>query len=232
MATGFDEVDFPDGIVSYGSNDKINFNTTIIKLSNGTERRNINWAVPVHVFSISTGNQNARAMAALKSFFIARFGPGKGFRIKDQLDYTTAVYGRDAPAMTLSGSQPFGLTDGTATVFQLVKCYGTSAPYVVYPIFKPVAPTVAIYTGDKTGPKTVATGWSLDATTGLVTFAAAPAAGAILWWSGNFAIPVRFSDDEQAAEFVDGAIMSGSLDIEEIKIISPVTPLFDPSVLA
>ena len=44
-------------------------------------------------------------------------------------------------------------------------------------------------------PKTITTDYSIDATTGIVTFVSQPSVGAPLTWTGEFDVPVRFGAD-------------------------------------
>jgi len=84
--------------------------------------------------------------------------------------------------------------DGAARVFQLVKRYGTGASAFVRTIAKPVAGTVRVAVAgvEATGPA-----FSVDATTGVVTFAAVatPPAGAPVTAGFEFDVPVRFDTD-------------------------------------
>ena len=58
-------------------------------------------------------------------------------------------------------------------------------------IVKPVTGTVRVARG---GVETVA-GWSVNATSGVVTFAAAPGAGVLVTAGFEFDVPVRFDTD-------------------------------------
>ncbi|HYG27663.1 MAG TPA: DUF2460 domain-containing protein, partial [Caulobacteraceae bacterium] len=92
-----------------------------------------------------------------------------------------------APGGTVSASdQTLGVGDGTRTAFQLVKAYGE----VAREIRKPVAGTVvAALDGVATSDFTV------DAASGVVTFADAPAAGVEVTAGFQFDTPVRFDTD-------------------------------------
>ena len=59
------------------------------------------------------------------------------------------------------------------------------------PIVKPVAGTVRVARG---GVEAVS-GWSVNATTGVITFAAAPGAGVLVTAGFEFDVPVRFDTD-------------------------------------
>ena len=74
--------------------------------------------------------------------------------------------------------------------FQLRKTYGASFDPYVRPISKPVAGTVTV-----TVDGIATTAFTVSETTGVVTFAAAPADGAVLLAEFEFDVPVRFDTD-------------------------------------
>src|SRR5690606_6994239 len=86
--------------------------------------------------------------------------------------------------------EQFGIGDGTTTTFQLKKVStlaGTSATYERI-ITKPKS-GVTIYVDG------IETGASVSTTDGTVQFASAPDNGAILTWTGEFYVHVRFDTD-------------------------------------
>ncbi|PKP67590.1 MAG: TIGR02217 family protein, partial [Alphaproteobacteria bacterium HGW-Alphaproteobacteria-5] len=74
---------------------------------------------------------------------------------------------------------------------QLVKAYTSGAQSWTRAITKPVAGTVrvALDGAEQLG------GWSIDATTGVVTFDTAPATGVAVTAGFEFDVPVRFDTD-------------------------------------
>ena len=80
---------------------------------------------------------------------------------------------------------------GAATTFQLVKRYTSGAQSWTRTITKPVAGTVALALN---GVAQI-TGWTVNISTGVVTFAAAPAAGVAITVGFEFDVPVRFDAD-------------------------------------
>ena len=177
----FHEVQFPPKI-AYGATGGPEFNTTITKTQGGFEQRNINWQKPLGSWDISTGLKSKADIDAIKAFFINRFGRAYGFRFKDWLDYQGI-------------GQSLGIGNGTKTQFQLIKTYISGGYSYVYDIKKPVAGTVKIYLNSILQ----ASGYTLDATTGIVTFASAPGAGVLVSSDFEFDVPVRFDIDKIAA---------------------------------
>ena len=108
---------------------------------------------------------------------------------------------RDGLDHASNGPQPLGTGDGATRAFQLAKIYGASVDPYVRPITKPVAGTVSVtIDGVPTGA------FTLDDTTGIVTFDTAPPAGAALAAEFEFDVPVRFDTDRLDIEVAAGQI--------------------------
>lgn len=132
-------------------------------------------------------------LAALQAFFEARRGPLQGFRFQDPADHASC-----SPGAAISPlDQPIGTGDGKTSVFALTKTYGGRVGYV-RPIAKPVAGTVRVAVA---GTELSAAAFSVDATSGLVTLAKPPAAGALVTAGFSFDTPVRFEADHLEATF-------------------------------
>jgi uncharacterized protein (TIGR02217 family) len=123
---------------------------------------------------------------AVIAFFEARRGRLYGFRFKDWTDYKSCAPGASVTPL----DQAMGTGDGHATAFQLVKTYASGPASWQRAIKKPVSGTVRVaIAGSET------TSFSLDTTSGMVTFAQAPAIGAALTAGFEFDTPVRFDSD-------------------------------------
>ncbi len=133
------------------------------------------------------GIRRADDLAAVVAFFEARNGRLHGFRFKDWGDHKSCL-----PSGTPSPTdQQIGTGDGVTTAFQLVKRYASGAQSWTRSIAKPVAGTVTIALNGAPQPS----GWSVASTTGLVSFAAPPAAGVAVTAGFAFDVPVRFDSD-------------------------------------
>ena len=125
-------------------------------------------------------------------FFEAQRGRLCGFRWKDRFDYRSCP----SPALPSADDVDIGTGDGTTAAFQLIKPYGSGAgtPYL-RTIAKPVPGTVRVAVAGI--PQPIGTAWTLDMTTGLVSFVPGqvPAAGAAVTAGFEFDVPVRFDTD-------------------------------------
>lgn len=178
---GFVETQFPTDI-AYGSSGGPEYATDIVASQSGYEQRNASWSEARARYNVAHGVKTKAQLDALIAFFRARKGRANGFRFKDWTDYqaTTEIIG------TGTGSQ---------TQFQLVKRYVSGAVTEVRTITKPVSGTVSVYKN----AVLQSSGVSVDTSTGIVTFAVAPAAGNVITATFQFDVPVRFDTDRLSA---------------------------------
>ena len=182
----FHEVRFPDNI-SRGARGGPERRTQIVEMASGDEERNGSWADSRRRYDASYGIRKADDLATVTAFFEARRGRLYGFRWKDWADYKSG----QPSANTAATDQPVGTGNGVTTAFQLVKRYTSGAQFWTRTITKPVAGTVALALN---GVPQI-TDWTVNTTTGVVTFAAAPAPGIAITAGFEFDVPVRFDTD-------------------------------------
>lgn len=183
----FHEIRFPDNI-SRGARGGPERRTQIVELANGREERNSPWANSRRRYDAAYGIRRADDLATVIAFFEARRGRLYGFRWKDWADHKSCL----PSAAPGPEDQLLGTGDGIATAFQLVKAYTSGAQSWVRIITKPVAGTVQIAVGGVAQ----ASGWSVDTTTGVVTFDAPPDPGLAVTAGFEFDVSVRFDTDE------------------------------------
>lgn len=174
----FVEVQFPPRI-ALGAVGGPGFNTEIVALEGGDEKRNQNWKFARAEWDIGTGVKTPTDMAAIRAFFYARAGRAVGFRFKDWSDYKAAA-------------EACAATDGTNKIFQLEKTYSSGGVDYVRPIRKPVGASVQVFVNGVLA--TLTSDYTLDSTTGLVTFGSAQTDP--VTWTGEFDVPVRFDIDK------------------------------------
>ena len=182
----FHEVRFPDNI-SRGARGGPERRTQIVEMASGDEERNGSWADSRRRYDASYGIRKADDLAAVTGFFEARRGRLYGFRWKDWADYKSGL----PSASPASTDQPIGVGTGALITFQLVKLYTSGAQSWTRTITKPVAGTVVLALNGVT----LITGWTVNTATGVVAFAAAPAAGVAVTAGFEFDVPVRFDTD-------------------------------------
>jgi uncharacterized protein (TIGR02217 family) len=160
------------------------FSTNIVTTLSGHERRNSSWSNARLSYDAGPGIRSEAELEQLLSFFRARRGPAVGFRFTDPFDNSSnGMTGN--PNRT---DQSLGLGDGVRTAFPLLKTYGVEGQ--VRRITRPVAASVQVAVNG-----VLATGWSLAAG-GIISFASAPPAGAVVTAGYRFDVPVRFASDQ------------------------------------
>jgi uncharacterized protein (TIGR02217 family) len=165
--------------------------TDVVTLASGREERNQRWAHSRRRYNAGYGVKSRADMQAVLAFFEERRGRFHAFLWRDALDHSSNVSG----GAVTPADQVIGTGDGDETEFQLVKKYGSSFDPYLRPITKPVTGTVRVAVG---GVEAMS-GWSVSTTTGIVTFAVAPASGTIT--AGfEFDVPVRFDIDRLDVE--------------------------------
>jgi len=203
----FHEVRFPDNI-SRGARGGPERRTQIVELASGDEERNASWVNSRRRFDVAYGIRRADDLAAVVAFFEARNGRLHGFRTKDWADYKSCL-----PSLAITPTdQQIGTGTGSLKTFQLSKRYTSGAQSWSRTIVKPVAGTVRV----ALGTVEQLTGWTLDATTGVVTFTTAPGNGVIVRAGFEFDVPVRFDTD----------MLDITLDIERLGSITSI-PLLE-----
>lgn len=198
----FIETRFPADI-SYGSAGGPAYSTDIVMTQGGYEQRNINWAQARTRYNVAYGVRTQPQLDALIAFFRARKGRASGFRFKDWTDFSAV-------------NQLIGTGDGSTTQFQLVKHYDSGGVTETRIISKPVSGTVAIYFDEAVQS---GSSYSVDITTGRVTFVTAPSADVEITADFEFDVPVRFDTDRLSAALENYGISSVSdIPLVEVRV--------------
>lgn len=185
----FDDVRLPDDI-EQGSKGGPRFKTTVLGLSSGHEKRNMDWARTRAAWQVGYGIMHREDFYFLTEFFYARGGRARGFRFRDWSDYTAE-------------NVAIGTGNGVLTDFQLIKKYENSGVTYTRRITRPVAETIEL-SADGTYPLTPVTHFTVQPL-GIVRLTAAGLTYVNtqeLIASFEFDIPVRFQNDELNIELV------------------------------
>lgn len=182
---GFHNVQFPNDI-AYGSSGGPGYKTEIHELKeSGAVEFNSRWEAPRHRFDAISGVKDPEQIADLLTFFHARRGSANTFRWKDWKDYSTASNHTDTPSDT---DIQIGLGDGSDTTFQLIKTYEDSVVTRTRNILLPIASTVRVSLDDVEQ----LSGWSVNDTTGVITFTSAPALNVVIKAGFEFDVKAYF----------------------------------------
>ena len=166
----FHEIRFPANL-SFGSVGGPVRHTDIVALANGFEERNTPWAHSRRRYDAGMAMRRLDDIQALIAFFEARRGQMYGFRWKDWADYKSCN-ATDGPHFN---DLVIATGDGVTTEFQLTRPYLSGGHTYVRPISKPVEGTVLIGLAGSEQQESVE--FTVDTTTGLVTFTTPPGPG-------------------------------------------------------
>lgn len=204
----FHEVQFPTNI-SYGVVGGPERRTYIKESTSGYEHRNQVWQNSRRVYNAGYGIKSIDDLYTVSEFFEERRGQFHGFRFKDWLDFKSCGF-TETPAFD---DQLIGTGDGTTRTFQLKKIYGSAYDPWTREIKKPVSGSVVIGVNGSA----VGSGWTVDTTTGIVTFTTAPTNTHPVTAGFEFDVPVRFNFDLLQSSIV--AYNNGEIpDIQIIEI--------------
>lgn len=180
------------------------WNTSIVRVDNGYEQRNEPWAEDLGAWDVGSFVTTHAEMARLLDFFNGVQGRLHTWRFQDPKDYVAV-------------NQVLGVGDGVQTMYQLRKAYGPGGYTKV--IRKPVSGTVEVrVAGVLQGPSTA---YTLDATTGLVTFLAGhvPLTDQAVTWTGEFDKPARFDVDKLDVTYND--LVFGTVQVPVLEVRLP-----------
>lgn len=184
----FHDVRFPAHL-SFGALGGPERLTDITTLTNGFEERSTPWAHSRRRYDAGLALQSLDDLQAVIAFFEARQGQLFAFRWKDWADYKSGL----ASAPSAFEDQLVAVGDGETRTFPLQKHYRSGTQSYTRPITKPVFGSVLMGVGGI--EQTEGTHYSVDITTGEVTFTEPPSGGAEITAGFEFDVPVRFELD-------------------------------------
>lgn len=161
------------------------FHTRIVVLANGRERRNADWAQERNRYTVPFSNVSAAEYASIRQMFQVCRGMAHAFLFLDRLD-DSAV------------SEVFAIADGSDS-YQLTKnsiLDGVIYRRTIHALYTPgpdgeAIPATPIITADG-----VPIAVTVDHDRGIVFPTVELDEGAVLAWTGSFAVWVRFDQDD------------------------------------
>lgn len=183
----------------YGWQGAPEFNTLIKGLRNGHERRRPLWDVVKHRYMLPLNNiTEDEYILKVKGVFLAARGSAYSFLVKDQSDYQAE-------------GAFFGVGNGDSSFPLYIQSVFGDAAYdrrILYP----VSPTFYV--------NGVVASAEFDTGTQEVVFDVAPSNGALLTWSGEFRVLVRFASDTLPISIDNrmsgGYAMNGTIELVEV----------------
>ena len=179
--------------VNYGTMGGPVYSTDIVTFGNGGEYRNANWSIPKYEYDVKYAVKSRTDLLNVYEFFNAQQGQAFGFRIKDLWDFTTNTNAKGAHAQD---DVTLGVGDGTESTFQLIKPYTKGSSTINRIITKPVVGTLLLELNGVL--QTITTQYTIDTTTGIVTFVTPPPNAEVIKAGFEFDVPVRFKTDDMS----------------------------------
>lgn len=176
--------------VSAGVRGGPKWNTRLLTSQSGHTQVLSLWSEPIYQWEIELNAWSDADLAELLAFWNLVGGQAGTFRFKDWTDHWAGM-NQTTGGLVYGTPVQIGTGNGTATAFQLVKSYSSGSSTWSRRITRPVASTVKVYLNGVQQ----ASGWTLNASTGVVTFSAAPGSGVAVAWAGEFHVPARFATD-------------------------------------
>ena len=176
----FDDVAYP---LALGRDASVSpeFSTSIAVTSSGHERRNALWSDARMRYDVGPGVRSQDELRVLLEFYRARFGPARGFRLRDPYDYSSRGGVREPTAE----DELLGVGDGIRADFQLLRNYGEQQR----PVTRPVPGSILVSLDGEP-----AAGWT-HVGKGFIRFDAPPPPGSMVRAGFLFDVPVRFAED-------------------------------------
>lgn len=169
---------------SFGWSGGPEFKTRLRVLTNGRERRNADWAQERNRYTIPFQNIGRDEYTSVRQMFQTCQGMLHSFLYRDPLDDEAAA-------------EVFAVADGSSE-YQLTKASiidGVVYQRKIYALYTPGADGLAVQATPAVTVNGTPTAVTVDYERGTVIFGAPPTPGAILRWSGSFAVWVRFDAD-------------------------------------
>jgi uncharacterized protein (TIGR02217 family) len=217
----FFECEFPRTI-AFQAEGGDTFSTVVNEGFSGFEQRNRNWAQTRAEYKISLEHKSLSYYEMVRDLWLVVGGRADAFRFFDPLNCQAV----NQPCAQVEES-PY-----TGCVFQLQNSYQVGSRTYTRTISKPITSAVERFDGTYcpdtvtvfvNGVQTIS-GWTLDETTGLLTFSEEPAA--IPTATFQFHIPVRFDTDKGKPVIEPSDVAGGNalvtwpgVDLIEVRIV-------------
>lgn len=180
---------FPDALAFWMEGGR-GFKTTKVETFGGNEYRNSPWRYGKGAWQVkgealrSQHPGSSEYFIPLRNLMMACRMELSAFRFKDFRDFQDETYG-------VLGTT--GVAVAATLAYQMFKNYSVSPGSYQQIIQKPVASTIKVYVNGVL--KTLTTDYTIDGTTGMITFVSQPTVGQAITWTGEFDIPVRLDMD-------------------------------------
>lgn len=201
--------------VGWGASSHPRYNTNVLRLESGHEKRNQVWSYALNRYNVALGVRSEADLESLIEFFHAVAGRAHGFRFKDRWDYKST----DINSSPDAEDQAMSYIDGSQSNWQLTKTYTKGALSQTREIKKPVAGTVLVAVNGAL--QTQGSDYTIDTTTGIVEFSTGSIPDPVsdtVTAGYEFDVPCRFDTDEIPITLETYRAGSASVMVTEIRV--------------
>ena len=211
----------PASIMKFGFVSSPRFSTNITAVASGAERRNRNWAHPLHSFAAPEAVECHEHLVALHNMWMTTAGPLHTFPFRDPLDFASRdlIAPGVAPAVGPT-DQVLGIADGTQREWQLVRRYAFGGQgyerVISHPVVASVVVAINALPPETDNPVTMPGGpyaWEVDRLTGVVSFDKVLDEGLVVTAGFLFDVEARFENDDSYDGIVRSYRVSGHADL-------------------
>ena len=213
-------------------------NTAVVELGSGAEERIQRWGETRLVANLGYAIKTYADLTAILAFKRAMGHRLDTFRFWNPLDYSTGTNTPSDTSLSLvtNADEQIGTGDAADTTFQLVKRYTNGVNTVTRNLTKPITGTVKVALDAVA--KTEGVDFTVNYSTGIVTFTSAPGNGVDVTAGCQFNDEVRFESDDSSVsidsyergDVVGGlrivSVMGGSIVNDDFPYRGSSTPTF------
>lgn len=220
----FIDAPLPETIRRYEFTSSPRFSTQITRVASGAERRNQNWAHPLHRFNAPGAVECQEHLSQLHNMWMVTAGPLHTFPFRDPLDFASV----DVPAADVAPSisaldQAIGQGDGQRTSFQLTRAYWFGLESYARAIHHPIVETVRVAMNGQP-PEEIGSslggpyGWTVSRGSGVIEFDHAPHPALRITAGFLFDVEARFEADDSYDGIVRSYRVSGHADLTFVEV--------------
>lgn len=196
------------------------WSTSITHSDSGAEQANQRWEHPLHKFTLPDAVRDHTVYEAVRDHWLITRGPLRSFPFRDPLDFASVALERPNFLPTISATdQVLGAGDGINLVFQLLKTYTRGLETYTRTIYHPVVASVLVSI-DGADPGSLGTPltWSVNRSTGAITFSGPPTPGAVVRAGYLYDVEVRFESDDSFEGLLRDYGVSGFADLVLLEV--------------
>lgn len=208
----FDDILFPTDI-SFRSPGGPRYANKTVELPSGWDVVDIKRATPIYGWDVGYGARKANKLYDLYQLFLVTRGGAYRFLFKWPQDFKSC-HGDHRIQPVTALDQVIGTATAGQTQFQLIKTYTVGSLDLVRIIYKPKAGTLKVSVN---GSEELA-GWTMNATTGIITRSVPLAGGEVIRAGYEFYFPVKFGSDEYSTSYIHWQIGNVDIEVREVRL--------------